>query len=277
MNKAFTLVELAIVLTIIGLLIGGILKGQELVMNARVKATVAEVQGIKAAFISFEDVYGHLPGDLPYAERRIPGCTPGCDVSGGVGDGDGRIGLTNWNGNIAFPRVPPSNPLTHGNVNAPSVGYETMNAWTHLFLARLIGGVNDTGIRSAVPVGFGVTHPAVALGTGGFRVGYTNGTYYFGTPPSVAPINAGTIMFLADDPTIYVSSPVYDGSGHVMTPLVAEQIDAKLDDGQPATGSVRGAGRSSGATDQMCYTTATPPSYNSLSAKVVCRLFFIMD
>ena len=48
-QKGFTLVELAIVMTIIGLLIGGVLKGQELMENARVTSTVAQVKGYEGA------------------------------------------------------------------------------------------------------------------------------------------------------------------------------------------------------------------------------------
>ncbi|MCK5555335.1 MAG: prepilin-type N-terminal cleavage/methylation domain-containing protein, partial [Alphaproteobacteria bacterium] len=56
-QKGFTLVELAIVLTIIGLLIGGILKGQQLMQNARVTATIAQIQAIESATTTFRDTY----------------------------------------------------------------------------------------------------------------------------------------------------------------------------------------------------------------------------
>jgi prepilin-type N-terminal cleavage/methylation domain-containing protein len=62
-QKGFTLVEIAIVLVIIGLLIGGILKGQSMIQNAKVKRLVNDMQGLQTAIIAFQDRFGQLPGD----------------------------------------------------------------------------------------------------------------------------------------------------------------------------------------------------------------------
>lgn len=77
-SKGFTLVELAIVLTIIGLLIGGLLKGQELILTGRVAATVAQIKNYEAAATTFRDAYGALPGDLMQAPALLRGCNLGC-------------------------------------------------------------------------------------------------------------------------------------------------------------------------------------------------------
>lgn len=62
-QSGFTLVEIAIVLVIIGLLLGGVLKGQELIENGRVKSAANDMNGIVAAYNSYLDRYRKLPGD----------------------------------------------------------------------------------------------------------------------------------------------------------------------------------------------------------------------
>ncbi|HRH18440.1 MAG TPA: prepilin-type N-terminal cleavage/methylation domain-containing protein [Aquabacterium sp.] len=62
-QSGFTLVEIAIVLVIIGLLLGGVLKGQELIENGRVKNAANDMNGISAAYTSYLDRYRRMPGD----------------------------------------------------------------------------------------------------------------------------------------------------------------------------------------------------------------------
>ena len=83
-QSGFTLIEIAIVLVIIGLLLGGILKGQELITSARVRNLVSQIDGTKAAFFGFQDRYRALPGDFTLATTQIPNATQN-------GNGDGQI------------------------------------------------------------------------------------------------------------------------------------------------------------------------------------------
>ncbi len=62
-QSGFTLVEIAIVLVIIGLLLGGVLKGQELIENAKVKNSIKDIQGISSAYYSYIDRFKAIPGD----------------------------------------------------------------------------------------------------------------------------------------------------------------------------------------------------------------------
>ena len=62
-QSGFTLVEIAIVLVIIGLLLGGVLKGQELIENAKVKSAVSELNGVAAANYGYVDRFRRIPGD----------------------------------------------------------------------------------------------------------------------------------------------------------------------------------------------------------------------
>ncbi|MDP2828564.1 MAG: prepilin-type N-terminal cleavage/methylation domain-containing protein [Sulfuricellaceae bacterium] len=86
-QSGFTLIEIAIVLVIIGLLLGGVLKGQELITSARVRNLIAQQDGIKAAYFGFLDRYRALPGDYlaASATANIKG------VTAAPGDGDGQI------------------------------------------------------------------------------------------------------------------------------------------------------------------------------------------
>ena len=87
-QKGFTLIEIAIVLVIIGLLLGGVLKGQELINTARVRAMNNTVDGITAAWFSFQDRYRSFPGDYLSAQSTVnlPG-TGGTGPAGGDGNG----------------------------------------------------------------------------------------------------------------------------------------------------------------------------------------------
>ena len=109
-SRGFTLIEIAIVLVIIGLLLGGVLKGQELITGARVRNLISQQDGIKAAFFGFQDRYRALPGDYAAASTNINGVTI-------TGDGNGRI----------------EGPNTAGT-------YETLLAWNHLTAAGFLNG-----------------------------------------------------------------------------------------------------------------------------------------
>jgi len=88
-QKGFTLVEIAIVLVIIGLLLGGILKGQEMITQAKIKNVVADFSGISAAYYGYQDRYRAIPGDDLTAATRWT--TPTAAIAG---NGDGIVGGT---------------------------------------------------------------------------------------------------------------------------------------------------------------------------------------
>jgi prepilin-type N-terminal cleavage/methylation domain-containing protein len=85
-QTGFTLIEIAIVLVIIGLLLGGVLKGQELITSARVRNLISQQDGVKAAYFGFLDRFRSLPGDYSLASTNIANVAVGAN-----GNGNGQI------------------------------------------------------------------------------------------------------------------------------------------------------------------------------------------
>jgi prepilin-type N-terminal cleavage/methylation domain-containing protein len=98
-QKGFTLIEIAIVLVIIGLLLGGVLKGQELINTARVRALNNTVDGVTAAWFSFQDRYRAFPGDYLDA-RALINLSDGAGTGINGGDGNGLVDTDDERGRV---------------------------------------------------------------------------------------------------------------------------------------------------------------------------------
>ena len=135
-QAGFTLVEIAIVLVIIGLLLGGILKGQELVQNARVRNLADQQNSVQAAYFAFQDRYRALPGDYAAATTNIPNVTAAPACAGGTcvpGNSQitGEESVFAWHhltnaGFISCPVCAPSPPATPGT---PGTNNSLTNAY----------------------------------------------------------------------------------------------------------------------------------------------------
>jgi len=231
-QKGFTLVELAVVMIIVGLLIGGILKGQELITNAQVANTITQSKGIDAAVSTFRDSYRALPGDMASAIARLPNCTAAPCATNGTGDG--RIATA--------PGA------------AAAASTEAQIFFVHLSAADLLSGVEN-----AANVTFGSGLPAAAIG-GGYYVGYHPGGA-MGLAVAATPATGGHYLSLRDAP----AGPT-NGVG-ALTASQADRIDAKMDDGNPATGSVF-ADSATNCVAAGIYNTATNPAGCNLYIRI---------
>src|SRR5258706_11331051 len=149
-ESGFTLVEIAIVLVIIGLLLGGILKGQEMITQARIKNAINDFNGVVTAITSYQDRYRALPGDDKGATTRWAAQAP----AAGANQGDGVIaGAYNANN-------------TGGTNSAPAGTTQSQLFWQHLRLAGFVSGPT-VGPRSGPPP------PHAAAGLGGVETART--------------------------------------------------------------------------------------------------------
>ena len=121
-QSGFTLVEIAIVLVIIGLLLGGVLKGQELINSAKIKNLANDLNGISTAVYGYQDRFKALPGDDLQAGTRW--------TSSFAGTGDAAI-----TGAFDVAFTPPFAAATP----------ESLKFWQHLRLAGFVGGDPATG------------------------------------------------------------------------------------------------------------------------------------
>ncbi len=240
-QHGFTLVEIAIVLVIIGLLLGGILKGQELITSARVRNLITQIDGVKTAFYGFQDRYRALPGDFMQADTQIPGETPGNTVVDG-----------NGNAIIEGPNTP-----------AGAVGGATVNS------------------KEATLVWDQLSH-----------AGFLNGTYVYNATqsPSTTPTNPwGAYMDLEYDDW-YADATNTTGAnvgncttlscrhnfktGNQIPVDILAEVDRKIDDGNPLTGTVRFSAYNANGnapTASTCInTTVTPAVWQSGAGTANC-------
>jgi prepilin-type N-terminal cleavage/methylation domain-containing protein len=205
-QRGFTLIEIAIVLVIVGLLLGGVLKGQELITGARVRNVISQQDGIKAAYFGFLDRYRALPGDYLQAATTIPNITTTVAACGnGNGNGNGQITTNNA---------------------------ENILVWEHLAKAQFINGsytcaaAATTATSPANPYGGLVDLQFDADFQGGAATGSRHNLKTGGSMPS---------------------------------DILAE-IDRKVDDGNPTTGSFRAPTPAVATCSGATWITTTPAS-----------------
>lgn len=131
--RAFSLVELSIVLVILGLLTGGILAGQSLIRAAEMRSIPTDYQRYVTAVQTFRDKYMALPGDMANATRFWGDQATGTGACADAAVADGSPGTCNGNGD--------------GRV-AGTTSNERFRFWQQLAMAGLIEG-SYTGIAGS--------------------------------------------------------------------------------------------------------------------------------
>ena len=111
--SGFTLIEIALALVVIALLIGGVLKGLQLLQSSRVRNLASTTTSVQSAYFAFQDRYGHVPGDWNAVDA---GNAIGGPVTGS-GNDNGRLDTF------------PGDPWTESNA-----------FWEHLAKAGFING-----------------------------------------------------------------------------------------------------------------------------------------
>lgn len=223
MKAGFSLVELSIVLVILGLLTGGILGGQSLIKAAELRTVTVEYQQWQVAVNTFKGKYFALPGDMKNASQFW-----GAAATNGVGTTCSDVvstGAATCNGNgDGLIEITEEGTWTNGY----------LRAWQHLANAGLITGTfagtrHPSGSNHEdwhVP-GWNVPQAKIGGGTGwgmcasdmaSFGKGMRN-VFVLGAPG-------------------WTSEPCCMGFSSALGGQDAWQIDTKLDDGNPAKGSI---------------------------------------
>ncbi len=199
-QSGFTLVEIAIVLVIIGLLLGGILKGQELINSARVRNLADQNSGIQAAYFGFIDRYRQVPGDMD--------ATAACEA----------IGVSNFAGATVCADVVGGDAggSLADNVTAATHFGEASALWAHLSAAGFIQGAYEGGATTAAT--------------------YVNTTDII-TP--VNAFNGRVMLTRTDEFVGGVAARLVFVFGSQIPVSIMRELDVKVDDSFPDSGVLR--------------------------------------
>jgi len=160
-QSGFTLIEIAIVLVIIGLLLGGVMKGQELINSAKVKNLAADFKNTSLYIYSYQDKFRTLPGDDPQVGDHVTGASA----------------------------ASPTATLGNGRIDGRWDDYSTLTTeavmfWQHVRLAGIATGIttpNDTSTayppRNTLGGLIGVTNSVAAAATDGLPIATLKGSY----------------------------------------------------------------------------------------------------
>jgi len=218
-SRGFTLVELAVVITIIAMLTGGVLKGNEMIQRARISALITQIESSRAAVISFRDKFNQLPGDMANAVQRLPNCTASFHCANGNGNG--------------LIEGAPAGTIDIAYVPGASEGAQ---AWKHLALADFLSAGFDV---SADPVNpddlfFGISHPSSP---------FRGGPHLVYIKVNVLPLQLNQAHYFYFRPTVtgrLGAANSYHFAGSLfISPHWAQLVDEKTDDAALRRGRIQ--------------------------------------
>lgn len=203
-EKGFTLIELSIVLVIIGLIVGGVLVGQDLIKAAELRATASQIEKYNTAVNVFRLKYNGLPGDLSSPATYFT-VTNGNESA--QGDGDGIIE------GISAANTACTTTLCHSG--------ESQIFWFMLSNAGMISESVTTANYETLNITPSADAVSMKGGSGNVGVMGIGGRNYFVLANyGASALSNGTTTFTA-----------------ALTPVEAFQLDSKIDDGVPNAGS----------------------------------------
>lgn len=206
-QSGFTLVELAVALTIIGLVVAGIMKGGEMLDNARIAKTATMLQNYQIALKSFRETYNAMPGDFTNPGGRLVGCDAApCNTAG---SGNNVIGV-------------PYSDFSEA-INLAS-GSEAGNFWLHLAYAGLI--TNEL-----------VENTSLVAQRGPGTVAFAP-VFYNRNAVSGYPIMFGHYILLKYIRAVATTTTAANSDNFLFKPGVAARLDTKMDDGRPYEGDL---------------------------------------
>ena len=254
-HAAFTLAELAIVLVIIGLLVGTVIGSTQLIKQSQMQTVISDYTKYTAAAAQFQQQYGGPPGDIidasNYWGTDSTYCTVAAtDITGGTCNGDG-------DGKIYTAQIITTIPNTS----------EPYRAWQQLVLAKLIDG-NFSGVT----VTGGATNSVPGTNVPASRITGAGWSFYNNTA-----LVGNTDWYAQDLGNILIFGGVISNSlnqGAVLTTNEAWQIDRKIDDGLPAFGRIVALKPSPSTITPYCTTDVVDANavYDQGSRGVYCSL-----
>lgn len=260
-HRAFTLIEMSVVIAIIGLVVGGIMVARSMIRNSELQSLMIDVERYKQAVVNFQTQYKELPGDF-------------------IGTGSTSAGSASpeglWGSDASCPSTTTNaiakKETCNGDGNGKILTYETFRFWQQLANAMIIeeqfsGVKGPTGnATDAVP---GINIPKLKMKGGGIAASYLgtlvgDSVYLdgqYGHVFMVGALNTGTAAY-----------------GKLLTAEEAKNIDMKMDDGMPFSGTVYGYKYQAGGSPPVygrCVTNNSSPEYALTLKGPQCQLIFI--